>query len=230
MWLVQILPPDSEEDAIHLTLSNHELDGANEVKYEALSYTWGAVTAQRIVLIEGQRLPVTDNLYAALNRLRGHGLLGPLWIDAISINQSDANERGHQVSRMSSIFETATGVSIWLGEADGVTMEVLVMELSPSGPTPALSTEDHQRAKDLIKAIGSTTPSWWRRTWTMQEYILGRTHSFMFGKHRLTGRELLRLVEVLSFCKHGTKTLCWNSITFLIDLASFKEGPTSSIL
>ena len=38
-----------------------------------------------------------------------------LWADAACINQSDDQERGHQVKQMGSIYATATKVLIWLG-------------------------------------------------------------------------------------------------------------------
>jgi hypothetical protein len=41
-----------------------------------------------------------------------------LWIDAVSTNQEDLQERGHQVQIMGDIYATAQGVIVWLGPVD----------------------------------------------------------------------------------------------------------------
>ncbi|KAH8788003.1 heterokaryon incompatibility [Diaporthe sp. PMI_573] len=38
-----------------------------------------------------------------------------LWIDAVCIDQSSLEERGEQVTRMSSIYQNASRVIVWLG-------------------------------------------------------------------------------------------------------------------
>jgi hypothetical protein len=44
-------------------------------------------------------------------------LLGSLaWVDALCINQKDAEERDEQVRRMKSIYRDAERVVIWLGD------------------------------------------------------------------------------------------------------------------
>lgn len=62
---------------------------------------------------------VHRNLEAALRRLRAlpettHGM--KYWVDALSINQKDVQERNSEVKRMRSIFERAWSVVVWLGE------------------------------------------------------------------------------------------------------------------
>lgn len=70
-WIrvLDILPGRFGTD-VHLRLRLHDLfDESRE--YEALSYTWGSTTEGRSVIInEHSCLPVTDNLYHALQRLR----------------------------------------------------------------------------------------------------------------------------------------------------------------
>lgn len=88
--------------------------------FEALSYTWGRATQDRTIDIVDARvvhtLPVTDNLFAALEGLRCRiGRNRWLWVDAVCINQSDLSERSSQVSMMGKIYSTAERVNIWLG-------------------------------------------------------------------------------------------------------------------
>lgn len=52
----------------------------------------------------------------ALRRLRLKESPEIFWVDAISINQEDATEKGHQVGRMDDVYGRAHGVCVWLGE------------------------------------------------------------------------------------------------------------------
>jgi hypothetical protein len=71
---------------------------------------------------------VGPNLYAALKRLRHERYSMLLWVDAICIDQSNIEERNHQVKLMDLIYKNAKIVFMWLGEeADGsdLAMEIL---------------------------------------------------------------------------------------------------------
>ncbi|CZT20895.1 uncharacterized protein RCC_06755 [Ramularia collo-cygni] len=99
--------------------------------YVALSYEWGEGPSDQQISItncsaSGERGPeasfyVRQNLYAALRRLR----LMPqfvkgcrLWADFICINQKDIDERDAQMEIMSSIYQRAGNVLVWLGEGN----------------------------------------------------------------------------------------------------------------
>lgn len=58
-----------------------------------------------------------QNLLCALRTLRAERS-GPIWIDALCINQADDTERGHQVEMMGSVYKQAKPVLIWLGTPD----------------------------------------------------------------------------------------------------------------
>ena len=62
--------------------------------YEALSYAWGGSDKPRSISINKQNFAVTENLYAALLRLRDRSLERILWIDAICIDQKNLKEKG----------------------------------------------------------------------------------------------------------------------------------------
>ena len=80
--------------------------------YEALSYTWGTSDNQEYIyvtdLADPLRTPsclrIRANLASALRHLRYPDWQRTLWVDAISINQADIDERGRQVKRMSQIY------------------------------------------------------------------------------------------------------------------------------
>src|SRR3954466_14649445 len=65
--------------------------------YVALSYTWGENVKTRSISMAGTMFPVTSNLFAALRRLRHVTEDCHIWIDAISINQNDVQERSQEV-------------------------------------------------------------------------------------------------------------------------------------
>lgn len=91
---------------------------SSELQYEALSYCWGSSRSHYRVICNGQGILVTENLQAALFRLRLPNGRRTLWIDAISINQEDVAERNSQVSLMREIYQTASHAIVWLGEED----------------------------------------------------------------------------------------------------------------
>ncbi|KAF4631343.1 hypothetical protein G7Y89_g6796 [Cudoniella acicularis] len=85
--------------------------------YAALSYTWGDIGSQRMIMINEKKLAVGENLWYFLRHRTTEDLASHqfLWIDAICINQQDVRERNHQVSLMGKIYLKASVVVIWLG-------------------------------------------------------------------------------------------------------------------
>ncbi|KAI0411397.1 heterokaryon incompatibility protein-domain-containing protein [Xylaria grammica] len=97
------------------------LSPCDVMDYEAVSYTWGAITRSIFVIqIHGdtiKQLSIGPNLYHLLLDLRYPVEDRMLWIDAICINQDaqDASERNHQVQQMAEIYREAQRVLVWLG-------------------------------------------------------------------------------------------------------------------
>src|ERR1700753_4144230 len=85
--------------------------------YEALSYTWGSPERSCEITIDDQTLAITENLDRALRYLRYISVDRILWVDLISINQENLEERNHQVAHMRDIYKHAERVLIWLGMA-----------------------------------------------------------------------------------------------------------------
>lgn len=92
--------------------------GETKCAYEAISYCWGGQKPSRPILCDGETLLVTQNCDAVLRRFR-HPVENEarfLWIDFICINQTDVEERSHQVKLMGEIYRNAECTLIWLGE------------------------------------------------------------------------------------------------------------------
>ncbi|KAF2664857.1 HET-domain-containing protein [Microthyrium microscopicum] len=83
--------------------------------YYALSYVWGDQSRTVQILVNHHPVNITENLAAALTQLRSKGFEGPLWADAISINQNDVKDKSHQLPMMRDIFAGAVTTIIWLG-------------------------------------------------------------------------------------------------------------------
>jgi Heterokaryon incompatibility protein (HET) len=72
------------------------------------------------------QLKITVSLFGALRRFRDDSLPRILWADAVCIDQSDVEEKSHQVNLMGEIYGRASRVLIWLGEdPDGDAGEAL---------------------------------------------------------------------------------------------------------
>ena len=83
--------------------------------YKALSYCWGDRSESSTIHVNGSEVQVTNNLEAALQELRSAESVR-LWVDALCINQSDYDERGRQILRMSDIYKSASETICWLGK------------------------------------------------------------------------------------------------------------------
>jgi len=110
------------DGGIPCELFEAQLGGPEDVMdYAAVSYTWGSTEKPHKIMVNGSTMAVTRNLYSALWHLRHPKQDRILWVDAICIDQKNPKERGHQVEQMSSIFNKAERVIIWLGEATSET-------------------------------------------------------------------------------------------------------------
>jgi Heterokaryon incompatibility protein (HET) len=87
-------------------------------KYVALSYVWGNSSESRLILVENSPIRVNKNLYDAIMALRPPDDGLTIWIDSLSINQSDDDEKSWQVGLMTDIYRQAYKVLAWLGPAE----------------------------------------------------------------------------------------------------------------
>ena len=140
MRLLKLQPRSSSSD-IEIEITH--VPSSAPPSYEALSYVWGsperthnvivktssdllyelaartsAVETQQELLdrVQPCHLPISRNLFVALDHLRLPDEVRVLWIDAICINQDDIPERSEQVNKMGSIYSHARRVVLWLGE------------------------------------------------------------------------------------------------------------------
>lgn len=113
--VIQILPMTKECVDIRCTIRHIKF--SERPKYEALSYMWGDASKTADIFVDGAAFKVTLNLRDALwfLRHRADGTAMQFWIDAICINQSDADEKTRQIRIMPHIYFRAQVVLVWLG-------------------------------------------------------------------------------------------------------------------
>lgn len=116
-------PAPPSQERIDVSLLEFRLSDP-ELAFNALSYTWqtadeaknGEKPALMQVLCDDAVLSVGANCHAFLRRLRHPSDVRVWWVDAVCIDQSNAEERSAQVSLMRRIYSQAGVVVVWLGD------------------------------------------------------------------------------------------------------------------
>ncbi|KAH9204769.1 heterokaryon incompatibility, partial [Leptodontidium sp. 2 PMI_412] len=160
-------------EQIKCTLSNATLD--SDPKYVALSYEWGDSSSLEDIIVNGKPLPVSRNLVSALKGMGSQLSDQSFWVDAISINQIDIEERNHQVQMMKRIYQRATTVFAWLGDSDddakramGLLKRLDLEGMDMDGLSGLL--EKIEVGVQTLHALFSRC--YWQRVWILQETML----------------------------------------------------------
>lgn len=111
-------------EPLRCSIETVELLGPRESPdYIALSYVWGESSEVDTIGVVGDdgslvgQLTLTTSLHHTLQDLAGCDEIQPktFWIDQICINQHDDDEKGHQVSQMSNVYQSARRVVTHIG-------------------------------------------------------------------------------------------------------------------
>ena len=117
--LLQMLPDgNDDEDSLRYSIKTQSFDQV--LDFLAISYTWGAESIQRTILIGNKECSIRQNCHYALKHTYRHWKQGQLrsdlvWIDSVCINQDDFVEKGFQVSLMGEIYAQAGLVLACIG-------------------------------------------------------------------------------------------------------------------
>ncbi|KAE8140819.1 heterokaryon incompatibility protein-domain-containing protein [Aspergillus pseudotamarii] len=181
---------------IQFTLETFSIYEAPE--YEALSYAWGTSPEMEESVCNGAHFRISRTLGQALRGIHAHSGSGWIWVDAICINQTDAEEKAHQVAGMGELYSCADQVVIWLGDAADqsdlacsllpeLTERIWSLKETEGGWRP-LSTDDivsHglPHPDDLLwrAALLLYSRAWFQRLWIVQEVVLARACVFLCG-------------------------------------------------
>ncbi|KAK7996380.1 Delta-aminolevulinic acid dehydratase [Apiospora arundinis] len=110
------LRPGKIGDVISIELHHVNILNGLGLSFEALSYEWKGKVGTVPIQCHQDRLLITPNCKAAVERLRHEDKPRMLWIDSICIDQENVEECSNQVKLMTSIYRAAKTVVMWLGE------------------------------------------------------------------------------------------------------------------
>ncbi len=163
-----LIQPEIDSPDINCSLEHAFL--GERPPYEALSYNWGDPSDTVDIKLNGHPFPVTRNLATSLQYLRKDTAVTKLWIDAISINQKDFQEKNSQLLQMKEIYETANKIVIWLGEesddsnlAMKAMPELAQMAMIPPGPWLEKILRQPFDVKPLNALQSFLNRPWWTR-------------------------------------------------------------------
>jgi hypothetical protein len=159
----------------HLTTFDFE----SAPKYVALSYTWGGKRPTGFISIDGKEFEIRMNL---LNFLRTYATDEFLWIDQICIDQSNEQERSHQVARMSEIYSQCHFVLVWLRDDSTHIPSTKQAALDFNNGLQSYTKHGYgkESSSDEKKCFGSPTLAllhnpYFDRLWIVQELLLPKS-------------------------------------------------------
>ncbi|OIW31289.1 HET-domain-containing protein [Coniochaeta ligniaria NRRL 30616] len=206
---------EADQTPLHVQLAVHQLD---DVEFEALSYVWGDPSNKLEIMCNGQPFGVTENVHSALLERRRRDLKLLLWVDALCINQSDTDERTHQVRMMRAIYNSAKTVIVWLGqdgpndsegtelvervyrECGGLSFDIESVRegvrvddfdyIERGFPTPFRhpSTAENPGWKSAFELLKN---SWFTRVWVVQELLVAKQSVIWRGRLDLDPNAIL---------------------------------------
>jgi hypothetical protein len=185
-----------------------------------LSYVWGDDSSNlRNICINGRALKIRENLHSLLLQLREDGHTGPVWADALCINQAHTPEKTLQVQMMKHVYERANLVISWLGAVDEADRDAvpaafdLLRSIHTSLGKPSVEDLDLSRNRfDKIQDIGlpkTNDPHWkalgavierpyWFRVWIVQEILAARRCLVRYCTHTIDCEVILAFAAMLS--------------------------------
>jgi hypothetical protein len=172
---------DKVRDLNRLQLGSH---------FAAVSYCWGDSEPRYNIQIDGRKFGVSNNLWQFLNALPSHvqgnsNFPTYFWIDAISINQQNNQEKSNQVNIMRQIYSKAQCVLCCLGLSDQDKHTDMALDYTrairtssfylSSSRSPIIYKYIFDGLKDLLSR------DYWRRIWIVQEVFLARDLQILCG-------------------------------------------------
>ncbi|KAH8783138.1 heterokaryon incompatibility protein-domain-containing protein [Diaporthe sp. PMI_573] len=216
-------------------LTTFSLDDPCCPPFTTVSYTWGdgKEYGDKPIQLSGYDTFVLKNVLALLRMLCSTSsdefnlAEDWFWIDSICINQDNLGERSSQVKLMGQIYRQAKATIVWLCEASDDTNTAIELLLHLANRRHELRRNYKKRGK-LMPADLSDHPGWkplesllelpwWRRVWTLQEFLLAKDLTFYCGAQCISRRLFRKGLHALELCgplecyiKTPAWTTAWN--------------------
>lgn len=168
-------------------------------RYSALSYTWGPAKPTYRITVDGRWLDIRKNLFHFLKEFRQEpGRPEWLWIDQISIDQTNVKERNHQVRFMSRIYSQCDSVTVWLNDDNA---RDFVSFQDPAALAELLRNEYFSRlwiVQEVLLAqhVRFLTPGNLWISWEAIQDTVGRTAKSFFAKLDLSPSSAMSLLAL----------------------------------
>jgi hypothetical protein len=205
--VLHVYPSSRRHRQLECELQLLSLDDAPA--YEALSYVWGVDPPSVPIICNGQRLNIRSELSYALARVRLKHATRIIWVDALCIDQTDDEEKSHQVPLMGKIFSHATKVNVWLGRGDEkVIKQAFECSKMIANACKEFSLEHNMDLND-DKTLGAVeipttlftatvydslrelfTRPLFSRVWCVQEVLLAQNALLMWGEQELPWKDI----------------------------------------
>ncbi|KAH4847963.1 hypothetical protein HBI46_091430 [Parastagonospora nodorum] len=184
--LLRLAQDTNNLQCMSYTIEEFERGSDHCPSYTALSYAWGNVNTTASITLNGYQVSITENLHEALlhiRRIRPHALL---WVDALCIDQSSPNERGHQVSQMRAIYSDASNVISWLGPGTEGTDQLFLFFrnhhyscITRGGMAEECGFTVDRKLADALRYLEERP--YWHRIWVIQEIVVATSLEIMCG-------------------------------------------------
>lgn len=226
--LLFLKPSKTPNDPIVIELESYPIEEVvNDPEghqFTALSYNWGNEEESDYVFVDKEAststkppqltniheaavafrrrmrtLHVKPNLLAFLHQFRDRENEVALWVDRVCIDQTNNEEKQHQVSQMGIIYSAAASVSIWLGPADVEGRTDQAMDFI--GSILQGHFEDKFRdkyARQWSYLLLLMRRRWFSRRWIIQELALSRTAEVRCGSKRVNWRDFSDAVSIFA--------------------------------
>jgi hypothetical protein len=205
----------------HFTYELRTFSMSNAPSYESVSYVWGQNDRNfTLSFRDSTVLRITRSLFSALPLLSRHCRSGYLWIDQICIDQSNLEERNHQVRYMGNVYKQAKQVFIYLGPKlpviDPDDLLTLLHHVEKSRYNASTFTTAFRLRSSLEEHIhpdyGSSSHSarhwrdivrlfqhpWFTRAWVFQELVLSNIVMFAIDQKLASLDAILDLGHVVA--------------------------------
>ena len=169
---------------------------------------WDHTSPKDTIELNGTLFLVGHSLWTFLDEMRSQGRFRTYWIDAICIDQSNIQERNHQVQLMKTIYSEAESVSIWLGSAEEGNLCIEAMKFLKDMDTRSLDDQSME-IQPIPKAINFTQSqcdaisalcqvAYWERMWIFQEVVLAREATMCYGSWTVRFSTFQRVMPAVS--------------------------------
>ncbi|PMD33572.1 hypothetical protein L207DRAFT_639000 [Hyaloscypha variabilis F] len=201
---IRLLRIECRKNPLHVTseLVVVKLDDAPP--FWAISYRWGSEEQPRSLRV-GYRdspgighIPVTSNCAAMIEALIPKGVRY-LCIDAVCINQSDRQEKEHQIPLMGEIYSQASLVAGHLATDSELSVGTLVHRMIQTFAEEKPFAVDSGGSFIIYRALSEIFKhEYFQRAWIVQEMVLAKSLILIHGKDCLDLDQLIMIAKAQS--------------------------------